>query len=85
MPVSNHLLSEKAFANVQSEFPLVKLHSVSSCPVTGHQRKEISTSSSAALLEEVADCDEVISQSSLQILQNAVKDQYYDFSIINGE
>ena len=42
VPVTNHPLSEEPFPNVQSELPLVQPHSISSCPVAGHQR-EIST------------------------------------------
>jgi len=35
------------------------------CLITGHQREEISTYTSAAFLEEVADCNEVAPWSSL--------------------
>ncbi|KAK4807096.1 hypothetical protein QYF61_018437 [Mycteria americana] len=58
VPVTNHPLSEEPFPNVQSELPLRQLHSISSCP-------QISTSPSAAPLEEVVDCNEVTPQPSL--------------------
>lgn len=48
-----------------SELPLREVHSISSCPVTGHQREEISTFPSTALLEEVEDWDEVFPQPFL--------------------
>ena len=57
--MTDHPLSEEPFPSVQSELPLMQLHSISSCPVSGHQGEEISTSPSAAPLEEVLDCDEV--------------------------
>lgn len=47
-----------------SELPLMELHSISSCPVTGHQR-EISTFPSTALLEKAEDWDEVFPQPFL--------------------
>ena len=56
--MTDHLLSEEAFPNVQSELPLMQLYTISTCPITG-QQKQISTSPSAAPLEEVVDCDEV--------------------------
>jgi len=62
--VTNHLLSEEPFPNFHSELPLMQLHSMSLCPVTGRQREEISHYPSAALLEEVVDCDEVTPQPS---------------------
>lgn len=34
----NHSHSEEPFPNVQAELPLMQLHSISSCPVDGHQR-----------------------------------------------
>jgi len=43
----------------------MKLHSISSCPITGHQRAEIITSASAAPFAEAVDCDEVTPQPSL--------------------
>jgi len=36
VPVTDHLLSEEPFPNVQSELPLTQLPIISSCPVTGH-------------------------------------------------
>ncbi|CAM9299044.1 unnamed protein product, partial [Bubo scandiacus] len=48
VPVTDHLLREKLFPNVQSELPLMQLHPISSRPIAGHQREEISTSPSAA-------------------------------------
>jgi len=39
-------------------------HSNSSCPIAGHQREEINTSPSAALLEEAVDTKEVMPQPS---------------------
>lgn len=35
-----------------SELPLMELHSISSCPITGHQTEKISTFPSTAFLEE---------------------------------
>lgn len=54
----NHPLREEPSLNAQSELRLTQLHSLSLCPVSGHQREEISTSPSAAPLEEIIDCDE---------------------------
>ncbi|KAK4807107.1 hypothetical protein QYF61_018448 [Mycteria americana] len=65
VPVTDHPLSEEPFPNVQSELPLRQLHSISSCPIAGHQREEISTSPSPAPHEEVVDCNEVTPQPSL--------------------
>ncbi|KAK4806763.1 hypothetical protein QYF61_005559 [Mycteria americana] len=65
VPVIDHPLSEEPFPNVQSELPPTQLHSISSCPIAGHQREEISTSPSTAPLEEVVDCNEVTPQPSL--------------------
>jgi len=64
VPGTDHPLSEEPFPDVQPELPLMQLHSVSRCLITGHQREEISTSPSAASLEEVVDCDEVTPQAS---------------------
>lgn len=55
--VINHSLSEELFPYVQSEIPPMQFHSISSCPVVGHQR-EMNTFPSTAL-EEVSDCDKV--------------------------
>jgi len=63
--VSEHPLSEEPFPNVQFELSLTQFHTISMCPVAGHQREEISRSPSAAPLEEAADCDEVTPQPSL--------------------
>ncbi|KAK4825531.1 LOW QUALITY PROTEIN: hypothetical protein QYF61_000108 [Mycteria americana] len=57
--VTDHPLSEEPFPNALSELALTQLHSISSCPIAGHQREEISTSPSAAPYEEVVDCHEV--------------------------
>ncbi|KAK4806146.1 hypothetical protein QYF61_001069 [Mycteria americana] len=65
VPVTDHPLSEEPFPYVQSELPLTQLHSISPCPIAGHQREEISTSPSAAPLEEAVGCDEVTPQPSL--------------------
>lgn len=56
---------EKPFPNVQPELSLRQLHSVCSCPITNHQRGEISSLPSAHTLEETVDCHELISQPSL--------------------
>lgn len=56
---------EEPFPNVQSELSLKQLHSIYSCPITDHQRGEISSLPSADTLEEIIDCDEVIPQPSL--------------------
>ncbi|KAK4818862.1 hypothetical protein QYF61_020081 [Mycteria americana] len=60
VPVTDHPPSEEPFPNVQSELPLMQLHSISSCPIADHQREEISTSPSVDPLEEVVDCNEVL-------------------------
>ena len=71
VPVVDNPLSEESFANVQAELPLMHLQFISSCLIAGHQREEISTSPTAATLEEAADCDEVTPQPSLlQAAQN---------------
>ena len=59
VPVTDHPFSEEPIPNVHSEHSLVQLHSVSSCPVAGHQREKISTSPSTSPLEEVVDWSEV--------------------------
>ena len=61
--MTNHPLSEERLANVQSELLVTQLHSFSLSPVAGHQREEISSSPSAAPLEEAVDCHEVTPQS----------------------
>jgi len=57
--VTNFSFREESFPHVQSELPLMQLHSISSYPIAGHQREEISTSLSASPLDEVVDCDGV--------------------------
>ena len=63
--MANHSLSEAPFPNVHPELPLMQLLSLSWCPTAGHQKEEISTSSSAAPLEEGADCHEGTPQPPL--------------------
>jgi len=53
--VTNHPLSEELFPKVQPELPLTQLHSISPCPVTGHQG-EISSSLPTAHPEEAVGC-----------------------------
>lgn len=43
VPVTEYFLSEEPFPSVQSEFPVVELHSISLCPITGHEREDLST------------------------------------------
>ena len=52
VPVTDHTLSEEFFPNVQTELPMMQLNGISSCTVAGHQREEISPSSSTAPLEK---------------------------------
>jgi len=63
--MTSHSLREEPFPSVQSELPLMQLHSISLCPFAGHQREMISSSSVTAPFEEVVDCDEVTPQPSL--------------------
>ena len=65
IPVTDHPLSEEPFPNVQSELPLTQLHSLSPCHASGHQREEISTSTSTSPLEEDVDCDDITPLPSL--------------------
>ena len=62
VPVTDHPPREEPFPHVQYELPLTQLHPVSSWPIAGHQREEISTFPSAACLEDFVDCDEVTQQ-----------------------
>jgi len=71
VPVTKHALSEEPFPQVQSELSLAQLHSLSSCPIAGHQGEEISISSSRVPGEEVVGCDEVIPQPSLLQAEHA--------------
>jgi len=57
--VTDHPHSEESLPNVQTELSLMQLHSVSLCPITSHRREKISNSPTAALIEEVVDCDGV--------------------------
>lgn len=74
-PVVMHPLSEKPFFNDQPELPLALLHSISSCPTTGHQREETSPSASTALLEENVGFDMGASQPSLLQTQQSKQPQ----------
>ena len=65
VPVTNHPLSEEPVPNVQSELPLTQLHSISLCPITGHQREGISICPSAASLKGSVDFHKVTPQPSL--------------------
>ena len=65
-----HPLCEEPFPRVPSECPLTQLHSLSLCPVAGHQREEISSSPSCfASREEAVDCDEGTAYNSCPTLQ----------------
>lgn len=57
--------SEEPFPDMHSQLPLMQLHSISSCPIAGHQREEIGTTHSTALLEEAEDYDEITPQPLL--------------------
>ena len=61
----NHPLGEEPFSEVQPKPPLTQLQDVPSSPVTGHESEEISACPSTLLRENVEDCSEVSSQSSL--------------------
>lgn len=37
VPVADQPLGEELFPKVQSELPLMQLHVLSSCPISGHQ------------------------------------------------
>lgn len=52
--MTDHSHSEEPSPNVQAELPLMQLHSISSCPVDGHQRQEISTRITLAQVEDLA-------------------------------
>lgn len=73
--MTNHPLGERPFPNVQTELPLMQFHSVSPYPITGHVRKEISTSPATAALEGVVDCERVTSQPSLLQTQQSKRSQ----------
>lgn len=66
VPAINHAFSEAPHFNVQPELPLTQLHSTSLCPITGHQREEIITSSFTALFEAV---ESILRPSFLQAEQ----------------
>jgi len=74
--VTDHPLCEEPFPNVQSELPLTQLHSIPLYPIAGYQREEISTSRSAALLEEVVDRDEGTPQPALLRAELAVLSEF---------
>lgn len=63
--MTDHPLSEEAFPNVQSELPRMQFHSISLCPMAGHQKEAVSTFPSSAHLEESTDCNEVTPQHCL--------------------
>lgn len=40
VPVISYPLSEEPFLTVQPELPLVQIHAIPSCPITGQQRRD---------------------------------------------
>ncbi|KAK4830133.1 hypothetical protein QYF61_008560 [Mycteria americana] len=70
VPVFDLPLSKKMLPNVQSKPPLVQLRAIPTCPVTGSQGEEISTSLSMSPPQEAAESNEVAPQPPfLQIRQ----------------
>lgn len=51
----DHRLGEKPVPDIQPKSLLTQLHVISSCPVTGHARKEISTFPSTSTCEDTED------------------------------
>ncbi|XP_074391892.1 LON peptidase N-terminal domain and RING finger protein 2 isoform X2 [Zonotrichia albicollis] len=65
VPVPSHPLGEKSFTKIQPKPPQTQLHAVSSGPVPGHPRKEISAWASTSPCEEAVNSDEVSSRFPL--------------------
>lgn len=80
--VTNHLLGEQPFPNVQPELPLMQFHSTSLYSITGHVRKENSTSPATAAQEGVVDCEKVTSQLSLPQTQQGKRSQPFLTSLV---
>lgn len=65
VPVTSHSLSEEPFLNIKPKLPLMQFHSVSSCPIAGHQRGDQHLL--CCTFEEAIDSDEVTPQPSLNL------------------